>query len=573
MFRNDKTAFRLRLLGYPIIEHADRGRIPISTKKGVALLGLLATADKAERSRVWLQQKLWGSRESAQAQASLRREISNLRNVLQEAGASGLIEANSRSVRLNLDRLSIDIRELAAGDPVSGEFLEGIDIPSEEDFEDWLREMRRFFAERFTPAPLPLSAYAFEPANVVKSPSEALLRPVIAVLPARGIFSEDEAYLLSGITRTIVESLSRLRWLPVLSPDSIHIERLRDASDFEISGALKARYVLRTEMLSGAHESILSFTLLEMPSQAILWNESHGLTKNFNLDDLRREILRAVSLLATRFDQREQQRSLEVDSSNDLTALTWRVRHHLHRFTRNDMNEAARHLEIAEALNRNHSEVIMLRAHHAIWSHWLRRSPPDESLILLPLAKAALLVDRADARGPMFMGVLETWQRNTGTAIRHLEKSVELNPSFATAYAHLGAAYYLDGQPERALEPMQLALFLSPFDPFRFFLLGEMATTRFLLGQFEQALEIAQDIQTTNPGYILAHILEVGCLVELNRLEEAIAAYGSFLAHKQPLMREMLAWIPFREKRWLDVLRRGPKLIEDLSRPLLAASG
>src|SRR3546814_3225501 len=63
-------------------------RLVISSKKGIALLGLLATAKGGERWRTWLQEKLWGSRESPQAQASLRRELHGLRNMAANSGRS-----------------------------------------------------------------------------------------------------------------------------------------------------------------------------------------------------------------------------------------------------------------------------------------------------------------------------------------------------------------------------------------------------------------------------------------------------------------------------------------------------
>src|SRR3546814_1076545 len=71
-------------------------RLVISSKKGIALLGLLATAKGGERWRTWLQEKLWGSRESPQDQASLRRELHGLRNMAANSGVP-LIESKHRS--------------------------------------------------------------------------------------------------------------------------------------------------------------------------------------------------------------------------------------------------------------------------------------------------------------------------------------------------------------------------------------------------------------------------------------------------------------------------------------------
>jgi hypothetical protein len=65
-----------------------------------------------------------------------------------------LVEATSRTIRLNLDAVDIDIRTEEAILRSSGEFLEGIDIAGEESFEEWLREMRNNISEFSNPTPI-----------------------------------------------------------------------------------------------------------------------------------------------------------------------------------------------------------------------------------------------------------------------------------------------------------------------------------------------------------------------------------------------------------------------------------
>jgi len=128
-------------------------RLDVTSKKAIALLGLLASANSGERWRAWIQDKLWGSRELRQAQASLRRELHGLRK-LTAGSPLPLVEATSRTVRLNLNVVDVDIRSEEALLRSSGEFLEGIDIAGEESFEEWLREMRNNLADLSGPMPL-----------------------------------------------------------------------------------------------------------------------------------------------------------------------------------------------------------------------------------------------------------------------------------------------------------------------------------------------------------------------------------------------------------------------------------
>jgi len=81
----------MSLLGPFKLEGPRGENVGISSRKGIALLAILATSPNGERMRGWLQERLWGSRGEAQASASLRRELSNLRKGFEQAGF-GLID-------------------------------------------------------------------------------------------------------------------------------------------------------------------------------------------------------------------------------------------------------------------------------------------------------------------------------------------------------------------------------------------------------------------------------------------------------------------------------------------------
>ncbi|HEX2813600.1 MAG TPA: hypothetical protein VHO04_13055 [Sphingopyxis sp.] len=131
--------YRLTFLGAFQLIAPDGNRIEIGSKKAVALLALLATAPTGERWRSWIQERLWGSLEIPRAQAGLRRELHRLRKLTSPYGVS-LLHSDFRTVRLNLVAAEADVRHNIA--PNAAEFLEGLDLSGEDNFEDWLREMR-----------------------------------------------------------------------------------------------------------------------------------------------------------------------------------------------------------------------------------------------------------------------------------------------------------------------------------------------------------------------------------------------------------------------------------------------
>lgn len=77
--------YALSLLGPFRLSELGGAPVTISSKKSIALVAMLATSPNGERTRAWLQERLWGSRGDAQARASMRRELSNLRMGLGDA--------------------------------------------------------------------------------------------------------------------------------------------------------------------------------------------------------------------------------------------------------------------------------------------------------------------------------------------------------------------------------------------------------------------------------------------------------------------------------------------------------
>lgn len=134
--------FELDLLGSFRLTAPNGVRILVPAKRSRVLLAMLATSRTGERSRRWLQARLWGSRERYNSQASLRRELSNLRPIVNSDDGELLI-VEREAVTLNLSKVVVDIRDPARVAATREDFLEGIDLAREEGFEDWLREERQ----------------------------------------------------------------------------------------------------------------------------------------------------------------------------------------------------------------------------------------------------------------------------------------------------------------------------------------------------------------------------------------------------------------------------------------------
>ncbi|WP_147115467.1 pentapeptide repeat-containing protein [Tateyamaria sp. syn59] len=136
----------IRLIGPFRITSKDGKDLTPRGAKSRAILALLATSPGYQRSRVWLQDKLWSMSASPQASASLRQALLEIRRALGEYAY--IINADRLNVSLTADKITVDVDspnpEVVARTFEEAELLEGIDVKDPE-FEDWLREVRMRF--------------------------------------------------------------------------------------------------------------------------------------------------------------------------------------------------------------------------------------------------------------------------------------------------------------------------------------------------------------------------------------------------------------------------------------------
>lgn len=127
---------RIHLCGAFRVETGDGRDVSPKSAKACGLLALLAHSPRGQRTRVWLQDKLWSDRDREQGAASLRQALCRIRHDL--GHCAGVVIATRGQVMLDLDRVEV---VGPASDRAGPEFLEGIDIRDAE-FEAWLRAER-----------------------------------------------------------------------------------------------------------------------------------------------------------------------------------------------------------------------------------------------------------------------------------------------------------------------------------------------------------------------------------------------------------------------------------------------
>src|SRR5512134_3296288 len=143
------TGYRFHFLGPPKFETAAGGPVTIRSRKGAGLLACLALADGKPVGRDRLCTLLWSDRQTAQARASLRQLLVDLRHDFGHASDVFQI-ANDGAISCNGTAIVSDVAEfhrLRHGDDREtlerafalrrGQFIEG-PTPDDAAFADWI---------------------------------------------------------------------------------------------------------------------------------------------------------------------------------------------------------------------------------------------------------------------------------------------------------------------------------------------------------------------------------------------------------------------------------------------------
>src|SRR5262249_34385477 len=168
----------------------------------------------------------------------------------------------------------------------------------------------------------------------------------------------------------------------------------------------------------------------------------------------------------------------------------------------------------------------------------------------LRVAQCAVQLDDRDSFAHAILGRLHMMARDFDRAIAEARTAIELNPYAAQAYFGLGFALVVAGHPERALEPLQKTIDLSPRDPNLASFATVLATAHVLLDHSADAVEWARFAVRQPLSHVNAYMLLAIALAEIGDAEATSAARERVLQLKPDFGPDFVTrcW-PFKDRR------------------------
>jgi tetratricopeptide (TPR) repeat protein len=225
--------------------------------------------------------------------------------------------------------------------------------------------------------------------------------------------------------------------------------------------------------------------------------------------------------------------SRKSTASLDAYDLYLRALAQMYRYTEESVGEAVVLLGQALAIDPSYAPAAAMVG----WCRVIQRTQgwgalsEDDTAAAVRLARQALEAGRDDpdtvyqAAYTLFLFAGET-----AMAEAVLDRVLTLSPNAATAWMARGWMHALRNQPDAAIEALDRAMRLSPFDPFGFFNATGFAGAHLAARRFEEAIEWADRALHEQPRFTTAIRVKVVANAHLGRLDEARAELSRMLA-------------------------------------------
>jgi TolB-like protein/class 3 adenylate cyclase len=360
-------------------------------------------------------------------------------------------------------------------------------------------------------------------------------KPSLAVLPFQNMTGDPEQeYFVDGMVEEITTAIARLPWLFVIARNSAFTYKGRPVDVKQVAQELGVRYVLEGSVRKAGNRVRITGQLIDTATGAHIWANRFDGTFD-DIFELQDQVASSVAgAIEPKLRQSEIERARRKPTAN-LTAydLYLHALAQSYRYTEEGAAEAVVLARQALAIDPSYAPAAALVG----WCRYQQRvqgwgALSDEEVVeACRLARQAIEAERDDAD--------TIWQAawtlfllagEAAMAAAALDRALALNPNAAHAWSARGFIHAARNQPEAAIEALERARRLSPFDPYSFFYASNIAAAHFAARRFEQTIEWADRALHDQPRLVTAMRVKVAALAHLGRLDEARAELSRVLA-------------------------------------------
>src|SRR6266496_766767 len=345
----------------------------------------------------------------------------------------------------------------------------------------------------------------------------------IAVLPLDNQNRDpDTEYLSDGIPESIINSLSQLPNLKVMSRNSVFHYKGKEMDPQAVAKELKVQAVLTGRMTQRGDGLSISVELINAQDNSQIWGQQYN-RKLADVFAVQEEIAKEISeKLRLKLSGAERQQLAKRPTEN-LKAFQYYMqgRSYINRRTREDLLTAIRYCQKAIDEDRNYALAYAgladacgtLGVYGYIAPIEGRRQGEEA-------ARKALALDENLAEAHVALGqVYVTFApSNFPLGDRELRRAIELSPSLALAHLYLGTSLGRQGRLDEALQEYLKA---RELDPLSSVIARVQALPYYLKRDYVRALELLRQASELGPAF--STTWEIGVYIQNPLFNETLA--------------------------------------------------
>jgi len=345
----------------------------------------------------------------------------------------------------------------------------------------------------------------------------------IAILPFVNQNNDPNTeYLSDGIPESIINSLSQLPNLKVMSRNSVFHYKGKDMDAQTVAKELKVQAVLTGRLTQRGDGLSLSVELINAQDNSQIWGQQYN-RKLADVFAVQEEMAREISeKLRLKLSGAERQQLAKHPTEN-LKAFQYYMqgRSYAQRRTREDINTAIRYCE--KALQEDPNYALAYAGLGDSYSQLGVRSyiaPIEGRQKAEEAARKALMLDEnlAEAHASLGFAFVAFAPSNFSLGDRELQRAIELSPSLAMAHQYLGISLARQGRFDESLEELLKARELDPLSPI---IARQVATPYYFKRDYARALELVRQANDLGPAFTTNW--EIGVYIKTRKFDEALA--------------------------------------------------
>ena len=329
----------------------------------------------------------------------------------------------------------------------------------------------------------------------------------IAVLPFNNVGADPNTeYLSDGVTESLIDNLSQLPHLTVMSRNSVLRYRGREINAQAAGHELRVQAVLVGRVIQRGNDLSIEAELVNVENNSHIWGAAYN-RKLADLLAIQQEITKEISdeLRRQLSGENEKQLAKRVTTNPEAYQLYLKGRYFAEKLSKDGLNKGIEYFHQAIDVDPNYALAYEGLSYAYYNANDFFLTPQESMPKAIEAARKALELDDKLAEAHTDMATIHFWyDYDWNAAEREFRRAIELKPNSAGAHVFYGWELISVGRVDEGIAESKRAVELDPLSIEVNALAGQ---NLYYARQYDQAIEQLRKTLDMEPDYWLAHML------------------------------------------------------------------